>query len=326
MTEALPPLAVRVQAETQGAVRALRAEQKKLLRLGVKLDADAAACAGAERLRQAGEVLKISLHRVPAGAQSLTLPVPWLPDTTVEVPLQRDLSPQQNLEKLFRRARGLAQGLRHVAERRALAVARQQRVAERLAQAAVLLQRAAAWDQGEPGAPQPRQLLREVRAWLTSLAPLRLRLALPEPPRAEPRRALPHGSLPDGVWQFHSPQGALVLAGRSAAGNDALVTRLLRGRDVWLHVRDRPGAHVVLRAQSARVVSSAELQACAILACHLSGVQAGEAGDVSVCAGSDVRKVKGAPAGSVYTARERVLRVTVLPEVVDGFYATRGAR
>ncbi len=321
MTEPLPPLTERLRAETAEARRALTTERKKLLRLLDKLPVDAAACAGGEQLRLAGEVLKVSLERVPRGADRVTLPVPWLDGETVEVPLQRDLSPQQNLDKLFRRAKGLQLGLRIVRQREAQTQERLALVVAQLAALDALTLAAQAFDAQAPDAPRPRDVIKQVAAWLLAARQLGVRLPTAAKPTAELRKVARGKALPEGVRLFHSPQNAVVLAGKTADGNDALVTRLLRGRDVWLHLRDRPGAHVMLRVEGQDAAKAAEIEACAMLAGHLSGVGKGEACDITVCAGKDVRKVKGAPAGSVYVSRERVVRVVVDGAVVDGFYA-----
>lgn len=322
MTETLPPLAERLRAETTDARRALATEQKKILRLLAKLPADAAACQGGEQLRLAGEVLKVSLDQVPRGADHVTLAVPWLDDETVDVPLQRDLSPQQNLDKLFRRAKGLSLGLKIVRQREALAQQRLAEVATQLAALDVLLAQAQAFDAQQPQAPRPRDVLRQVAAWLLTVRQLGVKLqTVAVKPDADVRKAARGKELPEGVRLFRSPQNAVVLVGKTAQGNDALVTRLLRGRDVWLHLRDRPGAHVMLRIEGAATAKEPEVTACAMLAGHLSGVAKGEACDITICAGKDVRKVKGAPAGSVYVSHERVQRVVVDGAVIDGFYA-----
>lgn len=320
MLDDLPPLTQRVRDETALAKRALQTELKKLSRLLGKLTQDAEACQGSEQLRLAGEVLKTALDQVPPGADRLTLPVPWLEAETVEIPLQRDLTPRQNLEKLFRRARGLAQGLQIVQQREVATHARIGKLQQHQAELEKLLVLAGQFDRQQPEALRPRDILKQTTAWL--LAARQLGLKLPQPVnQPELRKVTKSREVPEGIRVFRSPLGAVVLAGKNAAGNDVLVTRLLRGRDVWLHLRDRPGAHVMLRVEGKNPPAEKEIHACAVLAAHLAGVDKGDVCDVTTCAGKDVRKVKGAPAGSVYLARERVLRVTVDAQVVDEFYA-----
>jgi len=43
-----------------------------------------------------------------------------------------------------------------------------------------------------------------------------------------------------------SPDGLLVLVGKSAKDNDTLTTRLTRPYDLWFHVAGQSGSHVVV--------------------------------------------------------------------------------
>jgi predicted ribosome quality control (RQC) complex YloA/Tae2 family protein len=65
----------------------------------------------------------------------------------------------------------------------------------------------------------------------------------------------PPPSDPDqGVWQgqsvarrFDSPDGMIILVGRTAADNDVLSLKVGSARDFWLHIASGPGSHVVVR-------------------------------------------------------------------------------
>jgi predicted ribosome quality control (RQC) complex YloA/Tae2 family protein len=50
--------------------------------------------------------------------------------------------------------------------------------------------------------------------------------------------------------EFVSPHGVPILVGRNRGENEQLSLRIAREPDVWMHVRDSPGAHVVLRMSS----------------------------------------------------------------------------
>jgi predicted ribosome quality control (RQC) complex YloA/Tae2 family protein len=301
------------------ALQSLRTERKALTRLLARLAVDHTQAEKAPELRAQGEVLKVQLHAVPQGASEVTLCWPWLPDQPIVVQLQRELSPQQNVERLFRRARGLEQGLRMIAERQTAAQAKLAEVEQLLATLPV-----------SPDETAPAEVWTAWRTavdgWLAAVRRLRLRVArTPEPESAAERKAAKQAGRdwPKGVQRFTSPAGALVLAGRDAKANDVLVTRLMRGRDRWFHRKDQPGAHVLLRVDGKQEPVEAELRACAVLCAHLSGVDKGSVADVTMAAGRHVRKVKGSATGSVYVSEERVLRVVVEAAVVDGFYARR---
>ncbi len=326
----LPPMPQTVRADTAPGLRALRSQIARARRLIERLQADAARAEGADALRLAGEVLKTQLHAVPKGATVLELPVPWAPGEVVAVRLRPELSALDNLRQIFDRAKALARSRPLIAARQAASEARLTALQDHVSAHAALLARADAWqaarNRGEPTTERPRDILRAAQAWIAALGPLGVVVQAPPTVRERATVRPSKRDLPAGVEAFTAPAGAQVFAGRSAAANDALVTRVLRGRDLWFHLRDSPGAHVVLRAGVA-APPELEVQACAQLCAHLSGVAKADRAEVTVCLGKGVRKVKGAPAGSVYTTGGRSVLVVVRAEVVDGFYARRhGAR
>jgi predicted ribosome quality control (RQC) complex YloA/Tae2 family protein len=326
----LPTLPQSLAERTAVARQSLKTESAKLKRLLQNLAQDQARADQAEALRLAGEVLKGQLAQVPRGASSWSGPVPWQPEQQITVALRPELSAAENVAKMFQRARGLATGSRIIAERRQATEQRLLVLASVQLGYPPLLERAQRWQQTSPQdreslGDRPRNLFRDADTWLQSVRALRLKIGGEHKPDVQQRQiARKAGAeLPKGVELFRSPEGRAVLVGRSAEGNDALVTRLLRGRDVWLHVRDQTGAHVVLRSEGQTAPSEAEVRACAILAAHLSGLAKGDRAEVAVCAGKGVKKVKGAPTGSVYVSGERAVRVTIDAAVVDAFYARR---
>lgn len=99
--------------------------------------------------------------------------------------------------------------------------------------------------------------------------------------------------------------------GKSAEDNLRLLRRA-QSFDYWFHVRGRTGAHGILRRARGRVVSEAELQACARALVEQSLKKRavdlrGESFDVSLCEVRFVKPVKGAK-GLVHFTHDRTLR------------------
>jgi predicted ribosome quality control (RQC) complex YloA/Tae2 family protein len=325
----LPALVDALRGRTARARQSLKTEAKKLVRLQQRLCTDLEQTRQAPALREQAEVLKTQLGQVPRGASAVTLAIPWDPPRHITVALRPQDSAQSNVQRLFQRARGLEQGAAVIARRQAETAARMEAVAAVGAAWLDLEERAIRWqtarDRGEQPAERPRDLLHHCETWLASVRALGLTTGeaaarAPSPSGAPPR------DLPKGIEAFETSDGHAVLAGRNASANDTLVTRLLRGRDWWLHVRDQAGAHVVLRWSGEVPPPDGVLAECAALAGHLSGIAKASRVEVTVCRGKHVRKVKGAPAGTVYVHGERSLRVTVDGGVIDAFYARRRAK
>ncbi len=296
------------------ARRSLRREFRRRRRLQSRLQADLDRAEGAGAMRQQGEALKFCLDQVPSGADRVALRLPWAADEELEVPLRRDLTPAANMARIFRRARALERARVDIAKR-------QKRATSRLAEIDALLERAASLE-ASAGAEELREMLKAIAA--AGVRPQQQ--AAPERLSGDLRRRLGrhHRSLPEGVQRFTTARGGEVLVGRSAQGNDRLITRLSRGRDAWMHVRDDRGAHVLLRAVGRNVPHDhADLRDCAMLAAHLSGVGRGDRVDITWTEARHVRKGKSLPTGAVYVNEAKTLRVQVEGEVIDAFYARR---
>ncbi len=112
------------------------------------------------------------------------------------------------------------------------------------------------------------------------------------------------GSRPgEGPRVFRSPAGRSVLVGRSAAENDQITFRVATPDDVWMHVQDYPGAHVLLRLEGGGPPSEAELDFAAGLAAAFSRAPEGEAVDVHVALRKHLRRPKGGAPGQVLVRR-----------------------
>jgi predicted ribosome quality control (RQC) complex YloA/Tae2 family protein len=110
--------------------------------------------------------------------------------------------------------------------------------------------------------------------------------------------------------------GFEVWAGKNSANNDLLTLRHSRPNDLWFHVRGGGGAHVVLKVGSGKGEpgKKAREQAAGIAAWYSKMKNAGMV-PVAMTLRKYVRKPKGAPAGTVTIEREDVVFVRPgLPE------------
>lgn len=86
-----------------------------------------------------------------------------------------------------------------------------------------------------------------------------------------------------------------IWVGQSAIENDELSTKLTDPTDLWFHVADAPGAHVVLKGQHTDVNIKI---AAALAATHSKAIK--KLVSVNYTLGSNVTKPKDAPAGLVH--------------------------
>lgn len=254
--------------------RLLRAEDKRLRRLMRHLDRDLASASDAPMKRRAADALAAVLWKLPLGSERVTVHDLEDPDLTHTIQLEARRSPGENLGRLYDRAKRMEARTAAARERREEAELRQMEVEEALA----------ALEDGnlEPG----HQLVGGPKA---AGAPSKHR---------------------DLVEQWQGPKGQLLWVGRSAIGNRALITRIARGSDWWMHVRNQPGAHVVFRIPRGQTPQLEMLLAGAQLAALRSGIDVGETVDVQYTQIKHIRPIPGDQHGRVTVHEERVLQIT----------------
>jgi predicted ribosome quality control (RQC) complex YloA/Tae2 family protein len=123
-----------------------------------------------------------------------------------------------------------------------------------------------------------------------------------------------------GVWRgrsvarrFVSPDGLVVLVGRSAADNDLLTFKLASPRDFWLHVASESGSHVVVRnPTSLRRLPRETLRMAAGLAAGHSRARDGGRVAVHLALRADVSKPRGFAPGKVLVGRSESVRAIPL--------------
>jgi predicted ribosome quality control (RQC) complex YloA/Tae2 family protein len=290
---------------------ALRREARRLDRKLEKIAEELACAHEAAGLGRAGELLKGALARVRRGASEVVVPDPATGEA-VRIELDPALGPAQNLERLFARQRKAVRGLARAGALHDEARAARERVA------ALEAELGACGD--DPAALAEFAARPEVAALVAREAPAPQR-ARPQPVslrlggREIPRRLAPR--------RYRASGDLEIWVGRSDEGNDFLTTRLAAGRDLFFHVEDTPGSHVILRTGGrADPPVEAVLEACE-LAVHFSKLRAADPVDVHVVPIKDVRKPKGAKPGLVFVSGGRSVRLRRSPARLERLLASR---
>ena len=133
---------------------------------------------------------------------------------------------------------------------------------------------------------------------------------------------MPHPrSDPDnGIWagrriarRFVSPDGLIVLVGKTAQDNDVLTLKLAAPRDFWMHVAAESGSHVVIRNPDGLSALPRETARFAAgLAAGYSKARRGGRVAVHVARCADVSKPRGLEPGKVLLARYKTVYATPL--------------
>lgn len=257
-------------------VRQFKLVLKRLRRRDAAVLRDLQRVEDCESLKRRGELLNTLHGQVRPGQTRVSVVDYWDPDMrTVDVELDPSMSLQANIDRAFKAYRRLKNARDRVEERW---LATQSELEE-------VLSWQTAFEAGEMTPQAAEQALRKRRLWAPGQTPVDQRRAQRMPFRA-----------------FQTRRGVEVLVGRSAKDNDALTKRYARGRDIWLHARDVPGSHVVLRVDKNGQHDGQDLLDAALLAAWFSKLKSDGVVDVMWTHAKHVRKPKGAAPGSVSVA------------------------
>ncbi len=102
-------------------------------------------------------------------------------------------------------------------------------------------------------------------------------------------------------------KGFKIWIGKNAAANDTLTLKHSYKEDLWLHAKDVPGSHVLIKHQSGKPFPKDVIEHAAGLAAYYSKRKNESLCPVAYTPKKFVRKRKGDPAGSVVVEREEVI-------------------
>jgi predicted ribosome quality control (RQC) complex YloA/Tae2 family protein len=111
------------------------------------------------------------------------------------------------------------------------------------------------------------------------------------------------------IIYYELPNGWTLLVGASDEDNDYLSTTVTEDKDWWFHAHGVPAGHAVLRAKSDEEPSRETLRQAAAVAAYHSKARAAGSVLVYCTRGRNVRKPRGAKAGTVSVAAGRLMKV-----------------
>lgn len=282
----------------------IRRSIKRLDRLAKKLEMELERAENADAYRRRGELLQSAYGQVTRGARFVDVIDFYDPDQSiVRLELDPKLDLQANIAKAFHTYRRLQRAQEHLVDR-VLETEEKLELARSLAARADDASDIEELDRVRTEAIR-RQLYRakqSQRAQSTG--------------KAAPR--LPYTT-------YTSRDGRRILVGRGSADNDRLTFQHGRGRDLWLHVEDWAGSHVIVPLARGESVPHKTLEDAALLAAHFSKGKQDVVVAVRYTLRSNVRKPKGLPPGRVTVADARTLDVRLDSPHLSDLLKTRSA-
>ena len=272
---------VRLEREWTRLHRLWKSSVKKMERSAQALERDREKARKDAKRRRDADLLQIHFHRLEKGMEKIEVPdiIDEFGDVVIE--LDPSLSPRENVEKLYRKAKK--------AERAGPLLVRRQHelddLEDRLRGIGELFD-----------APAEKETLERLRT-----------LVEPDTPKArtEPKREKREKDLP--FKRFLSAAGQEIWVGRNAAENDRLTVRSSRGDDFWYHARGMAGSHVLVPLRQKDLDPQTHLDA-ATLAAHYSKAR-GDGVEVMYTRARYVRKMKGQPPGEVLVSKSKTIYI-----------------
>lgn len=243
---------------------------RRLEQLRSRLVEDRAGLPRADELRRSGEALLAHGGAIPKGAERVEVPDPYDPDRVLRIEVDARLTAPLNANRFFDKARRVDRAARHLEQR--LEAARADLEAARRDEEAARAARNASDLANGPG----------------------------------PRADRPARAAMAGPRRFLTTRGLELVAGRGARENQRVTFEIAGPEDWWLHARDVPGAHVVLRDPQGRA-SDEDLREAAEVAAFFSEARAEAQADVHAARRKHVRPAGGA--GRVRILHSDTLRV-----------------
>ncbi len=315
------------QQEEDALLHSLAADLQRSLRTGLnrqkkleeKISRDLDRSTAAMDYRKWGDLLLANLNQVQRGNSHVMLPDYFTEEMPpIRIPLDPALGPIENAKRYFKQHSRLSKAKTMVESRLEKTMEQTEKLERLFAESLTLTVPA-----GTTTAPIYMDPSRLASIWaqcqkLGLIQPLpihitRLRSTKTTQNRRKKVDSQTQSALP--YRTFTATNGSdRIMVGKTAVGNDQLTFRVARGRDIWLHIRDYEGPHVVIpiRGGDSTQVNHETLLDAATLAVHFSrtGRREGVA-DVIWTRCRNLRRYPGGTPGKVAVSEEKVIRVGI---------------
>jgi len=212
-----------------------------------------------------------NLYSIEAGAKSATVEDLYNENKKISIPLDQNLSPQKNAERYYRKSKN-----------QQIEIGKLKEGLEKKAKELLKLESELAYVESADDGKSLKDFT-------------------PTNQKPETRNALP--------YREFEYKNFKIWVGKDARTNDELTLKYSYKEDLWLHVRDDSGSHVLLKHQSGKPFPKDVIEYAASIAAFFSKRKTEALCAVIVTPKKFIRKRKGDPAGAVVVEREEVILV-----------------
>ncbi|GBG95885.1 fibronectin-binding protein [Ligilactobacillus salitolerans] len=258
----------------------LRKNQRKLK----KQEKELAATQQADSYRIKGEILTTYLYQVQQGQAEITLPNYYEDNKMLKIDLSKQLSPSQNAQKYFKRYQKLKNAVLFLNKQ--IQLTKQEISYLESIETAIELADPA-------GLPQIKLELQQ-QGYLRQQNKRQNNKKTRQAKQSQPA-------------EFSSSDGVKISVGRNNLQNDRLTLKTARKDDIWLHVKNLPGSHVIVHSKEP---SKQTLLQAAYLAAYFSKARASANVAIDYVPVRNIHKPNGAKPGYVIYEGQKTLYVT----------------
>lgn len=270
-----------VKQKSSQIERVIKNEHNKLTKKIVKLKKQLDQAENSEGYRIRGEILNANLAQVKPGMSQIELPNYYDNNKPIKIKLDTALSPARNGQKYFTRYKKLRDSIKHVKEQ--ISIAQTNLNYFDTIQTAI--------DNAEP------QDIDQITDELTSQGYLK------KPQKPKRKKKITEKNLN----KFRISSGKTVLVGKNNLQNDWLTLKKANKTDIWFHVKNIPGSHVILQSSEA---TDEDIKETAEIAAYFSKAKNSAHVQVDYVADKRVKKPNGAKPGFVIYTGQNSIEVT----------------
>ncbi len=273
----------RLSQKSASMIRTLKGHADRCNRKLAMQEEELASAERMEEYRRAGDAIQANLYQLKKGMTEAVLPDWSDPEGgTITVELDKRLTPVQNAQKYFRKYQK-ARSARETA-----AVQRDRTLEELEYLENMLLDAENCTGESE---------LEEIRQELVRTGYMKRVTSRKQ------QRQLPESR----PYRYLSADGIEILVGRNSIQNDRL-TQSAAGNEMWLHAKDMPGSHVIIRREGEIPLTT--LRQAALLAAWYSKGRNSSTIPVDYTLRKYVKKPSGAAPGKVVYTHQKTAYVT----------------
>ena len=274
----------RISQKSASMVRLLKGQIDRCERKLALQEEELAGAARMEEYRLMGELINANLWQLHKGQDKAVLPNYYDENGgTMTVPLDIQLTPVQNAQRYFKKYQKARSARETAAEQREKTLAELD-----LLEGALL----------DVGKCVGESELEEIRQQLVQAGYMK------RSTNRRQQRALPQSK----PYHYRSGDGIDIFVGKNAAQNDRLTTGA-KPNETWLHAKDMPGSHVIIRREGE--IPDRTLLEAATLAAWYSKGQRSSSVPIDYTLRRHVKKPSGSAPGMVIYTNQRTLYMTV---------------